>query len=805
MRRRIALATLLASLMMLGSSALADSTNLLPNGDFEGTGSGSLTGWKGQSASLALVAGDGGGFAAQASRTGTAAIYGVITNPTPPVTDAVAGSVYTATGRALGLSGRSICLKIKEDGATSDTRSSCVDATGSWQTLPELAYTALADGDSLTFSVIQKNAVTGDTLTADNLTLTAATEIDPPSDLNATGVSAHEIDLTWDASTTPGITGYRVYRDGGPTPVATVNAPATSYPDTGLTAGTSHSYTVTAFDPTGESDASNQASAATTGGSVNLLPNGTFEGSGSGSLTGWKGQSASLALVAGDGGGFAARSSRTGSATIFGIITKPTPPVTDADAGTVYTANGRALGVSGKSICLKIAEEGAAPASATSCANGTGAWQTLPELDYTALADGDSLTFSVIQKSAVPGNTLTTDNLSLAVEAVAEIDPPSDLNATGVSDDEIDLTWDASTTPGITGYHVYRNGGSTPIATVDAPTTGYADTGLTAGTTYAYTVTAFDPTGESDASNQASAATTGGTGSVTIAAAGDIACNTANPNYNNGNGANGECMQKATADLVLAGSYAKVLALGDLQYDCGSLDAFNASYDASWGQFVGKTEPVLGNHDVQGVSDYGESCLPKGSGYYTYFTDHGVAEATGVNGKGYYSFDLGSWHLIALNANCTQAGGCGPGSPQMTWLESDLAAHPNACTLAYWHQASWSTTGDGGVPETRPLWATLANAGAELVLNGHFHHYERFADLDANGQPVADGTGMREIIAGIGGESQGTFGNTTPGAGSQVRKTGYGILSLTLGTGSYSWDYRQVTGGSGDSGSDTCH
>jgi hypothetical protein len=264
-------------------------------------------------------------------------------------------------------------------------------------------------------------------------------------------------------------------------------------------------------------------------------------------------------------------------------------------------------------------------------------------------------------------------------------------------------------------------------------------------------------------------------------------------------------MQKATSDLVVAGSFDKVLALGDLQYDCGSIEAFNASYDPTWGQYVAKTEPVLGNHDVKGTGDTGETCLPKGSGYFTYFSNHGVTDAAGVNGKGYYSYDLGSWHVIALNGNCTWAGGCGAGSPQMNWLQNDLAAHPNACTLAYWHQAPWSTTGGDGTTATRPLWATLTNAGADLVLAGHYHHYERFADLNASGQPVADGAGMREIIAGIGGESQGSFGSTTPLAGSQVRKTGYGILSVTLGTGSYSWDYRLIAGGSGDSGTDTCH
>jgi len=541
------------------------------------------------------------------------------------------------------------------------------------------------------------------------------------------------------------------------------------------------------------------------GAGSNLLPNGDFEGTGSGSLTGWKGQSASISLVTGDGGGFGAKALRSGTATTYGIITKPTPPVTNASAGTVYTASGRINAVAGKSVCLKIKEDGTAPGTDTACVNGTGAWQTLPPLDYTANADGDTLTLSVIQKSAVSGNSFVTDNLSLTGATPVTIDPPSNLNATGISADEIDLTWDPSSTAGITGYHVYRNGGGTPVATVDSSTTAYPDTGLNPGTTYSYTVTAFDDSGESAPSNQASAQTTGGTGSVSIAAAGDIACHPNEPGYNNGNGNGSVCMQKATSDLVVAGSYDKVLALGDLQYDCGSLAAFNASYDPTWGRFASKTEPVIGNHELQGTSSEGESCLPKGSGYYTYFQNHGVPEAHGVNGKGYYSFDVGSWHFIALNANCTNAGGCGAGSPQMNWLQNDLAAHPNACTLAYWHQASWSTTGGGGVAETRPLWATLANGGADLVLNGHFHHYERFADLNANGQPVANGTGMREIIAGIGGESQGSFGTKTPIAGSQVRKTGYGILALTLGTGSYSWDYRLITGGSGDSGTDTCH
>jgi chitodextrinase len=398
--------------------------------------------------------------------------------------------------------------------------------------------------------------------------------------------------------------------------------------------------------------------------------------------------------------------------------------------------------------------------------------------------------------------------MSLTSAAVTTIEPPTNLSATTVSDTEIDLDWTASQTSGITGYHVYRNGGGSPIATVNAPTTAYDDTGLNPGTFYTYTVTAFDATDESDPSNQASATTTGGGGSVTIAAAGDIACHPNDEDYNNGLGQNGHCAQASTAALIGQGSYDKVLALGDEQYDCGSLAAFNASYDPTWGQYNSKVEPVLGNHEVKGSSGIPQEsgCSKNATGYFSYFANHGVGDAAGINGKGYYSYDLGAWHILAIDANCTFVGGCDTGSAEESWVRSDLAAHANQCTLAYWHQAPWSTTGSGGVANMRTIWKDLVNADAELVLVGHFHHYERFADLNANGQPVADGTGTREIIAGIGGESQGSFSGATPLPGSQVRKMGYGILAVALNSGSYSWQYKQVgVPTPADSGSDTCH
>ena len=212
---------------------------------------------------------------------------------------------------------------------------------------------------------------------------------------------------------------------------------------------------------------------------------------------------------------------------------------------------------------------------------------------------------------------------------------------------------------------------------------------------------------------------------------------------------------------------------------------------------------MLGNHEIKGTSDVSDTgCSSSGAGYFTYFANHGVTDAAGVNGKGYYSYDLGSWHVLALNTNCGQVGGCGTNSPEEKWLRSDLAAHPAQCTLAYWHQASWSSV-TGGVPNTRTFWTTSSTAASIWCSIGHFHHYERFADLNANGQPVTSGARTREIIVGIGGESEGPF--PTPIAGSQVRIRAFGILALTMNSGSYSWDFKPADPtGPTDSGAESC-
>jgi hypothetical protein len=274
-----------------------------------------------------------------------------------------------------------------------------------------------------------------------------------------------------------------------------------------------------------------------------------------------------------------------------------------------------------------------------------------------------------------------------------------------------------------------------------------------------------------------------------IAAAGDIACGPADINYDGGLGTPSACRQLYTSNILVNGSYTAVLALGDNQYPCGTYASYEASYDPTWGRVKPITYPVPGNHE------YG--CSPTAAGYFQYF-----GWAAGQQGQGYYSFDLGAWHLIALNSQCAYIGGCAAGSPQYNWLQSDLAAHPNQCTLAYWHIPLFGSTTLKS-PETQPLWQLLYDHQADVVLNGHSHTYERFAPQGPNG--VLDNTqGIREFIVGTGGENH--TGVATVAANSQVRNnTTFGILALTLHPASYDWKFVPESGTFTDSGSATCH
>jgi hypothetical protein len=218
------------------------------------------------------------------------------------------------------------------------------------------------------------------------------------------------------------------------------------------------------------------------------------------------------------------------------------------------------------------------------------------------------------------------------------------------------------------------------------------------------------------------------------------------------------------------------------------------SYNLSWGRFKSITRPVPGNHEY--LTSGGTDCASSASGYFQYF-----GSLAGTQGKGYYSYDVGAWHIIALNSNCGNVGGCSSGSPQYNWLKSDLAAHTNKCVLAYWHHPLFSS---GGYTSSaiKPFWSLLYTYHADVVLNGHAHIYERLAPQSPSG--AADSHGIREFIVGTGGSNHTSLGTAAPN--SQVRSsTVYGVLRIVLHSGSYAWSFVPQSGQTfSDTGSTAC-
>lgn len=284
-----------------------------------------------------------------------------------------------------------------------------------------------------------------------------------------------------------------------------------------------------------------------------------------------------------------------------------------------------------------------------------------------------------------------------------------------------------------------------------------------------------------------------------IAAAGDIACDPTSSSFNGGLGSSSNCRQKYTSDLLLDPAISAVLLLGDNQYYCGGYQAFVQSYDKSWGRVKAITRPAVGNHEY--LTSGGTDCNSGNAGAAGYFRYFGLA--AGDPGKGYYSYDIAAWHFIVLNSECTDAGGCGSTSPQGVWLRNDLAAHPNSCTLAYWHIPLFSSGGRAS-SRYKTFWDALYAADADVVLNGHDHIYERFAPQRPDGTADA-ARGIREFVVGTGGSNHTSLSSVF--ANSQVRdaKT-YGVLRLTLHPTSYDWQFVPEAGATfTDSGTDTCH
>ena len=308
---------------------------------------------------------------------------------------------------------------------------------------------------------------------------------------------------------------------------------------------------------------------------------------------------------------------------------------------------------------------------------------------------------------------------------------------------------------------------------------GPAGSGLAAGSSSpGVTAATSGPSGPASQGQETSSPSQAGSPNpeAVLVGAGDIAdCNS-----------NGD---EATATLLdhLAGT---VFTLGDNAYESGSASEFRRCYDPTWGRQLDRTKPVPGNHDY---------VTKHATGYFGYY-----GAAAGDPATGWYAYDLGAWRVYVLNSNCELVGGCEAGSAQERWLRGDLAANPHGCLLAMWHHPRFSSGMHGNDAITADLWTDLYDAGAELILNGHDHDYERFAAQTPGGRADPD-RGIVEMVVGTGGRSHYAFEAIR--ANSLVRDdTTYGVLRLVLSAGRWSFAFLPVAGGTfTDSGSGRCH
>ncbi len=273
---------------------------------------------------------------------------------------------------------------------------------------------------------------------------------------------------------------------------------------------------------------------------------------------------------------------------------------------------------------------------------------------------------------------------------------------------------------------------------------------------------------ESPAGGPVLIVTVGGAGSVgddgtVLVGAGDIAsCSS-----------DGDEATAALLDQVVARSAETIVfTAGDNAYEDGSAQAFNDCYHPSWGRHKDVTRPAPGSREYR---------TPGASGYFGYFE-----AAAGDPSQGYYSYDLGGWHIVVVNSNCTEIGGCEAGSPQEQWLRQDLAAVNTQCTAAYWHQPLFSSRSGGTNPEMLDLFSALFEAGADVVVNGNDHFYERFLPQDPGGGE--DNDGITQFTVGTGGRSFDDFGGPTRNSGVRYNES-FGVLVLTLQPAAFEWEF----------------
>jgi hypothetical protein len=252
-----------------------------------------------------------------------------------------------------------------------------------------------------------------------------------------------------------------------------------------------------------------------------------------------------------------------------------------------------------------------------------------------------------------------------------------------------------------------------------------------------------------------------------------------------------DCTPPAAETAKLVDQLPGVVAiLGDAVYEQGTAQEYASCYATTWGRHKRRTFPAPGDHDYKTLG---------AAGYFGYF-----GPAAGEPGKGWYSYEIGSWHVVVLNTNCDEVSGCGAGSPQEQWLRANLAAHPSTCTLAYWHLPRFSSGDHGSNASVQPLWQALYDHGVEMVLSGNDHDYERFASQTPAGAADPAG-GVRQFVVGTGGRYLRPMGAPQPN--SEVRSAStFGVLRLKLNPGAYEWEFVPAAGASfTDSGSASCH
>jgi acid phosphatase type 7 len=232
-----------------------------------------------------------------------------------------------------------------------------------------------------------------------------------------------------------------------------------------------------------------------------------------------------------------------------------------------------------------------------------------------------------------------------------------------------------------------------------------------------------------------------------------------------------------------------VFTAGDNAYENGTAEEFASCYDTTWGRHKERTRPVPGNHDWRtgGLA-----------GYFDYFGE----AARGPDGRSWYSFDLGTWHVIMLDSECDKNGGCETDSAQGRWLAEDLEASDTRCTVAIWHKPRFSSGEHGNDRSVAPFWTALYDAGVDVVVNGHDHDYERFAPQDPDAAEDRD-RGMRQFVVGTGGTPLRTF--EEPVANSELRALSHGVFKMTMRDGSYDWEFIPVSGDFRDGGTAFCH